>query len=375
MPNRDPRLRESLNALLVGSSLVVDVRQDILASWGRAARASLLPEALTIPYDPDVERGSRLQREATPIMDLLATKLVETGTALVLTDAEGRVADRRVSSPSVQCTLDSLQVSPGFSWKESHAGTNAIGTSLAQRRPVVITGGEHFGDAFVELACAGVPITDPRDGLVLGSISIATGATNASPLMLSFVNLAAWEIEQRVLQGSPLVERLLYQHFLRARRRTKRPVVVVGEHTMMTNAAAQGLLPPDERERVWDWALRALGTQTASTSAFPLVSGLTAIAECEAIYDGEAVVGAIIRLSVDRDASTASGARLGWDSLSDAERRVADLVAEGYTNREAAAKLFLSRYTVDAHLRHIYAKLAIDSRVALTRIAAEHSAR
>jgi len=374
MPNRDPRLRESLNALLVGSSLVVDVREEILASWKRAARASLLPEALTIPYDPDVERDSRLQREATPVMDVLATQLVETGTALVLTDAQCRVADRRVSSRGVQRTLDSLQVSPGFSWKESHAGTNAIGTSLAQRRPVVITGGEHFGDAYVELACAGVPITDPRDGVVLGSISIATGATNASPLMLSFVNLAAWEIEQRVLQGSPRVERLLYQQFLEARRRTKRPVVVVGEHTMLTNAAAQSLLVPDERARVWDWALRAIATRTVPT--FPLASELTASAECEAIYDGQAVVGAIIRLRVDRDEpTTASDARFGWDSLSGAERRVATLVAEGCTNREAAAKLFLSRYTVDAHLRHIFVKLGIDSRAALGRISAEQARR
>jgi hypothetical protein len=79
VPTRDPRLRESLNAVLVGSSLVVDVRQEILASWGRAARASLLPEALTIPYDPDVELASRLEREAAPVMDLLATQLAEIG--------------------------------------------------------------------------------------------------------------------------------------------------------------------------------------------------------------------------------------------------------------------------------------------------------
>jgi transcriptional regulator of acetoin/glycerol metabolism/DNA-binding CsgD family transcriptional regulator len=384
MPNRDPRLRESLNALLVGSRLVADVRQEILASWRRAARASLLPDALTLPYDPDIELGSRLQREAAPVVDVLATQLAETGTSLILTDAQGRVADRRVSSRGLQSTLDSLEVSPGFSWNETHAGTNAIGTALAQRRPVVVTGGEHFADAFVEMACAGAPITDPRDGQVLGTIALATRENNASPLMLSFLNLASWEIEQRLLNGNPLVERLLYQNFLRARGRTKRPVVVVGEHTMMTNAAADVLLRPDERERVWDWALRALATQTSSPSEFHLGNDVTATAVCEPIYDGNAVVGAIIRLRVNgndssladrRDPTTAERAPLGWVSLSDAESRVVDLVAQGYTNREAAAKLFLSRYTVDSHLRHVFAKLGVSSRTELARVAAEHSAR
>ncbi len=57
----------------------------------------------------------------------------------------------------------------------------------------------------------------------------------------------------------------------------------------------------------------------------------------------------------------------GWESLTDAERRVAYSVAEGLSNPEVAAELFLSRHTVDFHLRQIYRKLNIRSRVALAR--------
>jgi len=381
-PNRDPRLRESLDALLGGSSLAVDVRQDILASWERVAKASVRPEALTIPYNPDIELGSRLQREAAPVMDLVATQLAETEISLLLTDAQGGVADSRVSSRSLRSELDHLQIAPGFSWDEPHAGTNAMGTALAQRRPVVVKGGEHFADAFVEMACAGSPIVDPRDGQVLVALALSTRETNANSLMLPFLNTAAWEIEQRLLNGSPLVERMLYQHFLGARRRTKRPLVLVGEHTMMTNAAADGLLMPHEREWVWDWALRVAATPALASSEINLANGMTAIADCEPINDGKVIIGAIIRLRVNRSEGSLTGpvgttdaekVRSGWDSLTAAERRVADLVAQGYTNREAAAKLFLSFYTIDSHLRHIFAKLGISSRVQLTRVATEHS--
>ena len=58
----------------------------------------------------------------------------------------------------------------------------------------------------------------------------------------------------------------------------------------------------------------------------------------------------------------------GNPPLTHSEERVARLVVHGYTNREIAARLFLSHHTVDTHLRHVYQKLQVRSRVALTRL-------
>jgi DNA-binding CsgD family transcriptional regulator len=55
------------------------------------------------------------------------------------------------------------------------------------------------------------------------------------------------------------------------------------------------------------------------------------------------------------------------DGLTPAERRVAKLVAEGKTNREVAATLFLGERTVASHLTHVYAKLGVRSRTELAR--------
>jgi len=57
-----------------------------------------------------------------------------------------------------------------------------------------------------------------------------------------------------------------------------------------------------------------------------------------------------------------------WDSLTATERSVAALIAEGATNREAAARMHLSRHTIDFHLRKIFHKLGVASRVELTRL-------
>jgi DNA-binding CsgD family transcriptional regulator len=60
--------------------------------------------------------------------------------------------------------------------------------------------------------------------------------------------------------------------------------------------------------------------------------------------------------------------RWGWSSLTPTEREVARNVAEGLTNARVGEKMFLSRHTVDFHLRQIYRKLDITSRVELTRL-------
>jgi predicted ATPase/DNA-binding CsgD family transcriptional regulator len=60
-----------------------------------------------------------------------------------------------------------------------------------------------------------------------------------------------------------------------------------------------------------------------------------------------------------------------WAELSTAEAAVARLAARGATNREIAGELFLSPHTVDSHLRRIFAKLGISSRVKLAQLAFE----
>lgn len=65
----------------------------------------------------------------------------------------------------------------------------------------------------------------------------------------------------------------------------------------------------------------------------------------------------------------------GVDALSGREREVADLVAEGRTNREIASTLFLSEKTVETHLSRIFAKLGVHSRAAVASEIAQSGVR
>ncbi|MEV7286242.1 AAA family ATPase [Streptomyces sp. NPDC093252] len=75
----------------------------------------------------------------------------------------------------------------------------------------------------------------------------------------------------------------------------------------------------------------------------------------------------------DREPGAAvAGDRARWERLTPSELRVVRLVAQGLTNREVAGRLFLSRHTVDSHLRHSFTKLGVTGRVELTRRVLAH---
>jgi pimeloyl-ACP methyl ester carboxylesterase/DNA-binding CsgD family transcriptional regulator len=62
--------------------------------------------------------------------------------------------------------------------------------------------------------------------------------------------------------------------------------------------------------------------------------------------------------------------RVGWPALTEGELRVVALAAEGHTNAEIATQLFLSRHTVETHLKHVFVKLGLRSRTELAVLAA-----
>jgi DNA-binding CsgD family transcriptional regulator len=113
------------------------------------------------------------------------------------------------------------------------------------------------------------------------------------------------------------------------------------------------------------------GDSAAAIAA--LDEALTITTSVGASWDVTRVRVRLRRLGVRRRPAKNDRPKTGWEALTDAESAVANLAAHGCTNREIADRLFISPHTVNTHVRHVFEKLGVKSRVQLTRLAAGRS--
>jgi ATP/maltotriose-dependent transcriptional regulator MalT len=138
-----------------------------------------------------------------------------------------------------------------------------------------------------------------------------------------------------------------------------------GEHALDAAAEADraGLPIEAARARVLaGQALAAAGDKPAAVAALENAYAQLAAAGAAHYRDEAARELRALGKRIARSGSAGAGAD-GVDALSAREREVAGLVAEGRTNREIAATLYLSEKTVENHMARIFAKLGVSSRL------------
>ncbi|RDH74159.1 LuxR family transcriptional regulator [Mycolicibacterium moriokaense] len=136
---------------------------------------------------------------------------------------------------------------------------------------------------------------------------------------------------------------------------------------------AAGLLKSSERPLLYASAAEDAGgelsrAQRNAEALEQLNAAFDTYIECEAFADARRVGRALRRLGVERRIVTHPRAKTGWDSLTDSELTVVNLIAQGATNRSVAQQLHLSPHTVKTHLHNAFAKLGVTSRAQLTQL-------
>ena len=203
---------------------------------------------------------------------------------------------------------------------------------------------------------------------------------------------------QSSIIASDNYDEVLLEAFTRARRRFRGGIFALNDRTVITNAAASEILAPADVHKLTTWVHAAGDMPPGSQVRFGLVNGLEVTIRCYPVdAKREQHVGAVLHMSVctsrplglvpadtsetgcehDEKTSPTTPALdpallTGWCDLTDSERTVAELVGRGFTNRETGRRLSVSRHTVDFHLRRVFTKLGIVSRVELARMLGEH---
>jgi DNA-binding NarL/FixJ family response regulator len=113
----------------------------------------------------------------------------------------------------------------------------------------------------------------------------------------------------------------------------------------------------------------ATGYMTKETATERLLQGIERVLNGEYFMDG-AVSYRVVEKLVQTPEKEIKIADAGYETLTQREQEIMVLVAEGYSTKEVAAKLFISPKTVENHRSNIMNKLGLHSFMELVRYAA-----
>ncbi|MFI8947133.1 GAF domain-containing protein [Streptomyces sp. NPDC053750] len=218
-------LSDVRSARLSGGRAPVAPRPVIEQSWERMLRSGVDPEhdfrsGLLSPEEVQRRRESSALRHVLPVLreGLLSVADVAHH-IMVVADDDGRVLWREGSTPVLR-RADGLGFELGADWREDVVGTNGVGTPAVTRRPVQVFASEHFVRSQATWTCAGAPITDPRNGRLLGVVDVSGPLETMHPATLAWVDSVAKLAEARLRElhvrslerlrtvGAPVLARL-----------------------------------------------------------------------------------------------------------------------------------------------------------------------
>jgi DNA-binding CsgD family transcriptional regulator len=204
----------------------------------------------------------------------------------------------------------------------------------------------------------GSPLSPQVLDLVILGARVASGAGDAG-------------LRARVLQATDLLER-------------ERPAIplftgVAGyargilERDAQALLAAVDVLHSSSRPLLYAAAAEDAGAELARTdhpdkAVHQLNAAFDTYLHHEALADARRVGRELRRLGVERRIVSHPRAKTGWDSLTDSELKVVNLIAQGATSRSVAQRLHVTPHTVKAHLHNAFAKLGINSRAELSKL-------
>lgn len=196
-------LKDVRSATLSGQRGPVAPRPVIEQSWGRMLRSGVDPDhdfrsGLLSREEVQRRRETSALRHVLPVLreGLLSVADVAHH-IMVVADEDGRVLWREGSAPVLR-KADGLGFELGADWREDVVGTNGVGTPAVVRRPVQVFAAEHFVRTHASWTCAGAPITDPRDGRLIGVVDVSGPLETMHPATLAWVDAVAKLAEARL---------------------------------------------------------------------------------------------------------------------------------------------------------------------------------
>ncbi len=194
-----------LKSPAIGTLSADTQRMLIESSWTRSSRYGLRgheSQDLSALPVTDLrllrEQHQELMQHAAPVMETLHQQIIDTESMVVLTDARGVVL-HSLGDDSFAQRASQVALRPGVNWSEAQKGTNAIGTAIFEKQPVVVHADQHFLHANRGLTCSASPIFAPA-GDLLGVLDVTGDYRGFHKHTMGLVRMSAQMIENTLFR-------------------------------------------------------------------------------------------------------------------------------------------------------------------------------
>ncbi len=181
--------------------------ESVAQSWARCVNEFQLDPGRFVM--PPVLTDHELAMRRDAVGDLIACAKLEMTTlyqqladpelAVVLVDADGLIVHQVSSVPFAEAIgADGLRI--GALWSEREAGTNGMGTCIAERDCIAVRQHEHFFARYTSLTCTAAPIFDER-GAIAGALDVTSRSQLLQQHSLVLVSMSRQMIENRLMSA------------------------------------------------------------------------------------------------------------------------------------------------------------------------------
>lgn len=161
-----------------------------------------------------LEANKNLIEVATPFMEHLYDFVKGSNFFSILTDGEGCIL-KVIGDKEIMKQSNEFKMVPGAYMDEKSIGTNAMGTALAEKRPIQVSGKEHFIYAYHRWTCSGAPIRNP-EGEIIGTLDLTGYSPQVHSHTLGMVVAAVHAIENILIKDNATFKLSIVNKYIEA---------------------------------------------------------------------------------------------------------------------------------------------------------------
>jgi PAS domain S-box-containing protein len=180
------------------------VRPEIAQSWIRCYKAGVDPGyngikrrfLSPVAMEQTLAEHQELIEVSRPFMKHLYSLVAGSGFIVILSDQDANLLES-LGDPETMEIAERNDLVKGANWAEEEAGTNGIGIALVERKPVQVSGPEHYCKGLHFWTCSAAPIFD-EDHQIIGALQLSGPAENAFIHTLGMVATSVNVIEEEL---------------------------------------------------------------------------------------------------------------------------------------------------------------------------------